>query len=71
MNESLIVAVLSLTGTLVGAFAGILTANRLTTYRIERLEEKVDKHNSVIERTFRLEGRMTEAEHQIRDLKRG
>ena len=70
MNESLIVAVLSLTGTLVGAFAGILTANRLTTYRIERLEEKVDKHNSVIERTFRLEGRMTEAEHQIRDLKR-
>lgn len=69
MNESLIVAVLSLTGTLVGAFAGILTANRLTTYRIERLEEKVDKHNSVIERTFRLEGRMTEAEHQIRDLK--
>lgn len=71
MNESLIIAVLSLTGTLVGAFAGILTANRLTTYRIERLEEKVDKHNSVIERTFRLEGRMTEAEHQIRDLKRG
>lgn len=69
MNESLIVALLSLTGTLVGAFAGILTANRLTVYRIERLEEKVDKHNSVIERTFRLEGRMTEAEHQIRDLK--
>lgn len=69
MNESLLVALLSLTGTLVGAFAGILTANRLTTYRIERLEEKVDKHNSVIERTFRLEGRMTEAEHQIRDLK--
>ena len=71
MNESLIVAILSLTGPLVGAFAGILTANRLTTYRIERLEQKVDKHNSVIERTFRLEGRMTEAEHQIRDLKRG
>ncbi len=69
MNESLLVALLSLTGTLVGAFAGILTANRLTTYRIERLEEKVDKHNSVIERTFRLEGRMTEAEHQIRDMK--
>ena len=69
MNETLIVALLSLTGTLVGAFAGILTANRLSTYRIERLEEKVDKHNSVIERTFRLEGRMNEAEHEIRDLK--
>ena len=71
MNESLLVALLSLTGTLVGAFAGILTANRLTVYRIERLEEKVDKHNSVIERTFRLEGRMTEAEHQLRDMKQG
>ena len=70
MNESLLVALLSLTGTLVGAFAGILTANRLTTYRIERLEEKVDKHNSVIERTFRLEGRMDEAEHELRDLKK-
>lgn len=69
MNESIIVGLLSLTGTLVGAFAGILTANRLTTYRIEKLEEKVDKHNNVIERTFRLEGRITEAEHEIRDLK--
>lgn len=69
MNESIIVGLLSLTGTLVGAFAGILTANRLTTYRIEKLEEKVDKHNNVIERTFHLEGRITEAEHEIRDLK--
>ena len=69
MNESIIVGLLSLTGTLVGAFAGILTANRLTTYRIEKLEEKVDKHNNVIERTFRLEGRIIEAEHEIRDLK--
>lgn len=69
MNESIIVGLLSLTGTLVGAFAGILTANRLTTYRIEKLEEKVDKHNNVIERTFQLEGRITEAEHEIRDLK--
>ena len=70
MNESLIVAVLSLTGTLVGAFAGILTANRLTTYRIERLEEKVDKHNKVVERTFILEGQMKEVVHEITDLKK-
>lgn len=69
MNESILVALLSLTGTLVGAFAGILTANRLTAFRIERLEEKVDKHNQVVERTYRLEGRLTEAEHEIRDLK--
>ena len=38
-------------------------------YRLQQLEKKVDKHNQVIERTFRLEGRMDEAEHDIRDLK--
>ena len=40
-------------------------------WRISALEKKVDKHNSVVERTCRLEGRMTEAEHDIRDLKKG
>ena len=69
MNDSVIVAVLALIGTLAGTFGGILTANKLTTYRIERLEEKVNKHNNIIERTFKLEGRMNEAEHDIKDLK--
>ena len=44
-------------------------SNKLSVYRIEQLEKKVDKHNSVVERTFKLEGRMEEAEHDIRDLK--
>lgn len=69
MNEAILVAVLSLCGTLIGSIAGILTANKLTNYRIEQLEKKVEKHNGVIERTFRLEGRMDEAEHDVRDLK--
>lgn len=63
------VAILSLCGTLIGSIAGILTANKLTNYRIEQLEKKVEKHNSVVERTFRLEGRVDEVEHDIRDLK--
>ena len=69
MSESLIIAVLSLIGTAIGAFAGVLKANKLIAYRLEQLETKVNLHNSVIERTFKLEGRMTEAEHDIRDLK--
>ena len=69
MSETIIVGLLSLIGTILGTFGGILTANKLITYRIERLEEKVNKHNNVIERTFRLEGRMNEAEHDIRELK--
>ena len=71
MSEEIFVAVLSLAVTLAGSLCGILAANRMTVYRIEQLEKKVDKHNSVVERTCRLEGRMTEAEHDIRDLKKG
>ena len=69
MGEAILVAVLSLCGTLIGSIAGILTANKLTNYRIEQLEKKVEKHNGVIERTFRLEGRMNETEHDVRELK--
>lgn len=69
MNDTVIVGILALIGTLAGTFGGILTANKLTTYRIERLEEKVNKHNNLIERTYKLEGRMDEAEHDIKDLK--
>lgn len=69
MNETVIVALISLAGTIIGAFSGIIVSNKLTNYRIERLEEKVNKHNNLIERTFKLEGRMNEAEHDIKDLK--
>ena len=71
MSETIIVGLLSLAGTVIGSLAGILTASKLTNFRIEQLEKKVDKHNSLVERTYKLEGRMTEAEHDIRDLKKG
>ena len=38
-------------------------------WRVSALEKKQDKHNQLMERTFQLEGRMNEAEHDIRDLK--
>lgn len=69
MDSTITVAIISLVGTITGSLGGILVSNKLTNYRIQKLEEKVDKHNTVIERTFKLEGRMTEAEHDIRDLK--
>lgn len=55
MSEGVIVGILALLGTLVGTFGGILTANKLTNYRIEQLENKVEKHNKVIERVYKLE----------------
>ena len=69
MTEEILVAVLGFAGTLAGSLFGILTAQKLTQYRLAQLEEKVGRHNNLIERTFRLEGRMDEAEHAIRDLK--
>ena len=66
---TLVVAGMSLVGTLAGTFGGILVSNKLTTYRIEQLEAKVAAHNNLVERTYKLEGQMTEVQHDIRDLK--
>lgn len=66
---TLAVSAMSLIGTLGGTFGGILAANKLSNYRIEQLGEKVSEHNQIVERTYKLEGRGTEAEHDIRDLK--
>lgn len=69
MSDAIVVAILSLSGTIIGSGLGVIASQKLTQYRIAQLEEKVSKHNSLIERTFKLEGRMEEAEHDIRDLK--
>lgn len=70
MSEAVIVALLGFAGTLLGSLFGVLAAQKLTQYRLSQLEEKVNKHNNLIERTFKLEGRMDEAEHDIKDLKK-
>lgn len=64
MIESIIVGVLSLTGTIIGSFGGM----RLMSYRIEQLEKKVDKHNNFAERMPVVEQRMKVCEHRIDDL---
>ena len=69
MSSEVLVAILALIGTCVGSLGGILAANKVVNYRLTQLEKKVDQHNNVIERTYKLEGRMTEAEHDLRDLK--
>lgn len=70
MSEAIFVAILGFVGTLLGSLFGVLAAQKLTQYRLSQLEEKVNKHNNLIERTFKLEGRMNEAEHDIKDLKK-
>lgn len=70
MTEAVIVGVLSLIGTLGGTLGGIVAANKMTNYRIEQLEKKVEKHNSVVERTFILEGQVKELQHEVIDMKK-
>jgi hypothetical protein len=75
--QELIVAGLSLIGTLGGSCLGVMASNKLVVYRIEQLEKKVDKHNCVIDRTYKLEERqalqeeqLKVANHRIEDLER-
>lgn len=55
MSDTMFVAVMGLVGTLIGSLGGILAASKLTNWRLQKLEEKVDKHNSLMERTCILE----------------
>ena len=75
MNETIIVAILSLVGTCVGSVVAVITANNLMTYKIEELTKQVEKHNAVIERTFVIEKRLDVidekilvANHRLKDL---
>ena len=75
MPAEVITAALSLVGTLVGTLGGIALSTNLTNYRIEQLEKKVEKHNNLITRTFKLEPdfavldeKMKVANHRIDDL---
>lgn len=69
MDSAVLVALIGFAGSIVGAFAGVLASAKLTQFRLQQLEDKVNKHNNMIERVYQLEGRMTEVEHDIKDLK--
>lgn len=69
MPPEIIVGLLSLGGTLVGTFAGIITSAKLTAYRIEQLEKKVDKHNNFAERIPVIENNLKSVWHNIDEIK--
>ena len=68
MHNELLTGVFSLIASLVGTFGGILTSTKLTNYQINELKKQVDKHNSVIERTFKLEELSKYVEERITRL---
>jgi hypothetical protein len=77
MSETMIVALLSFLGTVLGSLFGILAASKLTNYRIGQLEKKVETHNKVIDRVYKLEKHdavvdeeISVANHRISDLEK-
>lgn len=77
MSDTIIVALISLVGSLGGTFSGVIVGSKLLTYRVDQLEKKVDKHNNVIERVYQLEKdqavtdeQIEVANHRIEDLER-
>ena len=78
MTTEVIVAMIASGGGLLGSVIGVIASARLTNYRIEQLEEKVNKHNNLIDRVYRLEKaaeldyeRIKVANHRIEDLEQG
>ena len=66
MSEPVITSMLSLVGTLVGTFGGIIVAVKLINYRLEQLEKQDEKHNKVIDRVYKLEALDALKEEEIK-----
>jgi hypothetical protein len=75
MDNNVLMALISFAGTFAGTLGGIIASNKLTAYRLEQLEKKVEKHNKVVERVYSLEKDkavfeedLKVANHRIEDL---
>ena len=66
MSEGVLVALIGLVGSGLGSVVGILVSSKLTQYRLEQLEKKVEVHNQVIDRVYKLEERTEVQEEKIR-----
>lgn len=68
MSEQIIIPLISFLGTAIGTLGGILASSKLTNYRIEQLEKKVDKHNGFAEKIPVVEQRLTSVEKRVKHL---
>lgn len=66
MSSDVITALIGLVGSGIGSVIGIICNTRLTAYRIKELEKKVDKHNTVVERTYKIEERLSVIDEEIK-----
>lgn len=69
MDSTIIVAILGFAGTILGSGLGVIASSKLTSYRIEQLEKKVDEHNGVMKKTLVLEEKVKEIAADVKELK--
>lgn len=69
MPNEIIVAIIAFVGTAIGTFGGIIASSKLTNYRIAKLEEKVDKHNHLVERMTICEQSLKSSWYEIKEIK--
>ena len=70
MSEEVLVALIGLAGSGLGSVLGILVSSKLTQYRLEQLEKKVEVHNKVIDGVYKLEERTELQEEKIKAANR-
>ena len=77
MNTEIIIAIIGLVSSVLVQFGGIIINSKLTNYRLEQLEHKVETHNSLIDRVYKLENqnnvqdeKLAVANHRISDLEK-
>ena len=70
LSEGIIIAVLGIIGSALGSFGGVISSQKMVKYRLGKLEEKVDKHNNLVERMTAIELRNKVCEHRIDDLEK-
>ncbi len=68
MSDGILSALLALFGTMVGTFGGIVTSGKLTNYRIEQLEKKVDMHNNFAQRIPLIEERLNAVRQKVDEI---
>jgi hypothetical protein len=66
VTTEIVVSIITLIGTLITVWSG----NKLTEWRIKQLEDKVNKHNNLVERTFIIEGRLSMDEEMIKEAEK-
>ncbi|MBR5236177.1 MAG: hypothetical protein IKW06_02230 [Clostridia bacterium] len=69
IDSTIIVGLFSFAASVIGTFGGILVSSKLTNYRLEQLEDKVQQHNKLIERMYKVEDSAKSAHHRIDELR--